>query len=815
MLLRWIVRIYIMRKRSLKSSFGSIILTKAMKQRTFKTNIQTLWHSIECLAPEHRKILWSCFWQYEHFVNHLIKIRGLKSTIKILKEIHLVSKGVSMGIRRRHIPYKEMWMRTTSSGIPRKLNKLHLLLISRHSILRRCALSVSAAYVLYKTEVDYSVKSILDPYKGSYISDTEVESSPYYGTLPVGDKFIKEPRYLVKLLVSFIKWFIPKWIKPPLNPFKCRHIFTGFRGGPYGSPSFRFSPLDAKILMSEQYSGLLKSCLSFAKVYGGQYYQEYWLREVLAAKDFYETFCSQQSRYYSKGFKHPKGPDRVAKISFLSEKGGKTRIITAANFWIQKLLFPFHHEMMNCLGKIPTDYSFDQERCGATLTDLLKTVRCAFSYDMSGATDRFPRWLQKLILNCFRDRLGDYWEEIMTLPVYVKIDPGENRDANLVQGGYLEFECGQPMGIYSSWPVFAYSHHVLLRFCVWMRGLDPFTFLYYLLLGDDIAILQRRVARCYHYVLTVVLGVDVSIAKSYTFPFSFRPGVEFAKRNFVGGLEVSPLSPTMLLSLIEGKDPSLFRTLLERIIKRWRLSLNRSQSSFVCELSKRVLPFRRRNSVMKWLLSPDVLPDCLAITDRIKEIRDEWYPPYPSTKVIFESVKVAHYNKLISLARDSLKEKSPQSLLAWHYNVPKEAIVSLSRDPVKFGSHHPLPTTTLGGTPLHDPPINALIVYKEPELGPYHPLLAVIQRIFVQLDELSQAYQGRSGVYRILTLLKHYESFFKGRIVSGNFYSQTNKMEVLTSFALANKVKETSRRMANAWPFSMLSGESYERWRNG
>lgn len=764
-----------------------------MKQRIFQKNFQALWHSIECLAPEHRKILWSCFWQYELFTRHLIKHRGLPSAIRVLKEIHVVAKGVSMGIRRRNIPYEEMFMKTTSSGIPRALRKLHLLLISRHETLRRCALSVSAAYLLLTTETKESLESIVSPYTG--VDPSEFIHIPGYGGRLSGDSFVREPTMMMRLLIRFTKWFIPRWLQPAFDPDKDIHIFSGFRAGPYGTPSFRYAPRDAYTLLSEEFSGLLTSCLSFAEKYGGKKYRDRWLEELTACKEYF-VLLYKPSPFVPKARQTVKSDGlpfeakrRVAKVSFLAEKGGKTRIITSANFWIQKLLFPFHHEMMNILGRIPNDYSFDQERCGATLSDLLSKVTSSFSYDMKGATDRFPLWYQALCLNCFKPGLGTYWAEIMRLPVYRKRVKKSASQA-FKRGFTFHYKVGQPMGIYSSWPVFAFCHHVLLRFCVWAVGLSPFSFLYYLLLGDDITILHRRVARCYYFVLTKVLGVGISTFKSYTFPSSDRPGAEFAKRNFCGSQEVSPLSPSMLLSLISGKDPSLVKTLVDRIINRWHLKIS-SHSSFVCELFKRVLPLRRRNTVMTWFLSPRVIPANLVVDGRLAEIKEEWFPDWESEFGLVDTATRRHRSNLIEAAEKNLR--SSQSLLRKLYSFPKGKELHLTMSPFLAVDRISVKLKAFSeGGFIPDSQRGKIIHMGVPRPIPYHPLQAVMQKITTRLEELKSAPWVERDLYRILTLLKHYTSFFKGKVVRGHFYSQVNRLEVLKSFEIAKKVKKLS-----------------------
>jgi hypothetical protein len=78
----------------------------------------------------------------------------------------------------------------------------------------------------------------------------------------------------------------------------------------------------------------------------------------------------------------------------------------------------------------------------------------------------------------------------------------------------IEFRTGQPLGYYSSWPLFALSHHVV----VWAAADLVYPgkkFTRYAILGDDIVIADERVASEYKAMLAK-LGVEVSTSKSIT-----------------------------------------------------------------------------------------------------------------------------------------------------------------------------------------------------------------------------------------------------------------------------------------------------------
>lgn len=74
---------------------------------------------------------------------------------------------------------------------------------------------------------------------------------------------------------------------------------------------------------------------------------------------------------------------------------------------------------------------------------------------------------------------------------------------------FLRFRTGQPLGLLSSWPIFAFYHHVL----VWSAAELVYPgrhFQDYCLLGDDIMICDKKVAKMYQ---ELIHGLGVSISK--------------------------------------------------------------------------------------------------------------------------------------------------------------------------------------------------------------------------------------------------------------------------------------------------------------
>jgi hypothetical protein len=111
----------------------------------------------------------------------------------------------------------------------------------------------------------------------------------------------------------------------------------------------------------------------------------------------------------------------------------------------------------------------------------------------------------------------------------------------------VRYEAGQPMGAYSSWPVMALTHHVIVQVAAIRCSRGGSTrrpFSNYCLLGDDLVIGDDLVAREYKRLL-LQLGMDYSPEKTHVSTDTF----EFAKRWFISNEEVTGFSVSGLLSV--------------------------------------------------------------------------------------------------------------------------------------------------------------------------------------------------------------------------------------------------------------------------
>lgn len=105
----------------------------------------------------------------------------------------------------------------------------------------------------------------------------------------------------------------------------------------------------------------------------------------------------------------------------------------------------------------------------------------------------------------------------------------------------------------------AFTHHVLIRLAAVRCGYT--TFKDYIVLGDDVAIADAKVAAAYHDIIKSI-GIDISLSKSVV-PTEGYNSWEFASKLMINGVVHNPLPLGLLL---EGD--------LQRILRLYRYILS-------------------------------------------------------------------------------------------------------------------------------------------------------------------------------------------------------------------------------------------------
>lgn len=87
-----------------------------------------------------------------------------------------------------------------------------------------------------------------------------------------------------------------------------------------------------------------------------------------------------------------------SRITFLSDKAGKTRVIALGDILTQSFLKPLHKRLNQHLKALDADATFDQERAKRQVRNWTFSNKKLFSIDMKSCTDRLPAIIQALAL---------------------------------------------------------------------------------------------------------------------------------------------------------------------------------------------------------------------------------------------------------------------------------------------------------------------------------------------------------------------------------------------------------------------------------
>lgn len=233
---------------------------------------------------------------------------------------------------------------------------------------------------------------------------------------------------------------------------------------------------------------------------------------------------------------------RIGKLGLVKEAAGKVRVFAMVDPWTQWLLYPLHKDIFSLLRRIPMDGTFNQTRP----LRFASKWPCMYSYDLSSATDRLPILLQTKIISVLYNNclLAKLWEYLLV-----------HRGYKVPGGLTLQYSVGQPMGALSSWAMLAFTHHFIVQCAAWRSGTVPVGVLFkkYAVLGDDIVIGDRVIAKNYYKIITQ-LGVKVGLAKSVVSHNGL--GMEFAKKTFCRGQNISAI-PFKEYAVTSGSLPAL------------------------------------------------------------------------------------------------------------------------------------------------------------------------------------------------------------------------------------------------------------------
>jgi hypothetical protein len=331
-------------------------------------------------------------------------------------------------------------------------------------------LSVSRTIKAWK---DPSVKTITEPYKGDVL-DFEI--------------YRKD---ILKILTYYK-------VGPVLLDWTKSNLHYSIKAGPVGLSTWS-AVIDATLLNKDQIENL--------KILSKDLYLYILNWRLLNLPDIIGAF-----------FKPGKELKEVTrKLSIVKDPEGKSRIIAIFDYYTQTILRLYHLECFKILRKFPADRTFTQN-------PIVGFEGPYYSYDLSAATDRFPLGFQKVVTSI-----------LLGCPVKARAWASLLSDTEFLcpwDQTYVKYVVGQPMGAYSSWAVFAISHHIIVQLCA--LRLNQFPTNNYILLGDDIVIGGDKLAAAYRDMMSH-FGVDISEHKSHVSKDTY----EFAKRWYHRRIEYS------------------------------------------------------------------------------------------------------------------------------------------------------------------------------------------------------------------------------------------------------------------------------------
>jgi len=429
-----------------------------------------LWF-LESYYPDRVTVYAKKFTEWQNVINKRSTCRGKRETLYFCK---LVRLSVTRYLSGEPLPIETPNIKLTSEGLP-------LILLPFHGAIR--VKEIDDLRIIF-TMLNLTRGVILDP-----IEDFKSITDTWKGSLPITwDTF----KTAIKKTIGFKR-----------ARYSFGRLHTSTKSGPNGQ-AMLFSTKDYQVLPDELKNSLRKL--------GGPPVQNIfdcldkdW--DGISTLSHFETLIDLKKEE----------PLKVRKLSLFGDKEGKTRVIGILDYWSQTVLRPIHKVLENTLRRIPEDCTFDQS---AWYTKL-PTECTYYSFDLTNATDRLPVKHQKEIISIiFGKRIADAWEDIM---VHYSFTYKKTQ---------IHYGSGQPMGAYSSWPIMALQHHIIINHAALLAGKTAKG--KYVLLGDDVVIADDQIAEKYKQLLSD-LDVPISMIKTHI----SKEICEFAKRWYFRGSEIT------------------------------------------------------------------------------------------------------------------------------------------------------------------------------------------------------------------------------------------------------------------------------------
>jgi len=143
--------------------------------------------------------------------------------------------------------------------------------------------------------------------------------------------------------------------------------------------------------------------------------------------------------------------DTWGQLSFKEEAAGKLRVFAILDTISQSVLKPLHDRLFELLRLIPNDGTFDQDASVKRSQQKAIQYGCAYSFDLTAATDRLPAKLSAKVLSHFYgEGLASSWLDLLTDREFSMNSRNAQKYLSSNESPRLRYAVGQPMGAYSS-----------------------------------------------------------------------------------------------------------------------------------------------------------------------------------------------------------------------------------------------------------------------------------------------------------------------------------------------------------------------------
>lgn len=513
----------------------------------FKQNLNQLYFLLAPIVDAgNRSYLRLAIYQYAAYFDFTIEHNGKDTAFAQAKAIQNELKRLAVG---ESPSYKyAMWLKTDKLGFPVKFHLLKRFILSKNSVLKGVGLSVANYYRAFETEPTADLSAVVEEFSGVY---------PHI------------PEEFVQFLDEFVKGLDVKPRSEIPTIFPRAELYPSmFTKGPTGGSNIQCSHLDARTLLrNHRHSKELNAVKCLLSGWNASF--------ILDEANSLLNFNLSDKVKATKQVNARKSAKNLGKLTFIPDKGGKTRSVTMGNYYIQAALRPLHDELMRALRSLECDFTYRTDLVSEHIQMMYAKGYKAYCFDMTSATDRFPRAFQAEVLSgIYGKEIGDAWSTLMSLPLSFN-------------GKTVYFAVGQPMGLLSSFPAFSLSHHFLIRSCFRHYGLTPT----YMSLGDDVVLFEQSdwiasPARLYVDKLAA-LGVSVAAHKSLLSNEN-RFVCEFTKRVFTEGSEVTPLGTGLLCN--ESYSVERFTSVAMHLVNTWKETSKERLKHTVLILLRRLSP---------------------------------------------------------------------------------------------------------------------------------------------------------------------------------------------------------------------------------